>query len=162
MTRLLPFPRTSAFLLVLWLVLNQTLAPGEILLGATLAIIAPLLLGALLPVGNYPRRIWVAAELSLAVLRDIARSNVAVAGIVLGINRREPTSGFVQIPLELRDPAGLAVLATIITATPGSLWADYDSNRGVLLLHVLDLIDENAWIRTIKGRYERRLLEIFQ
>jgi multicomponent K+:H+ antiporter subunit E len=29
-------------------------------------------------------------------------------------------------------------------------------------MHILDLIDETAWIQTIKGRYERRLLEIFQ
>jgi multicomponent K+:H+ antiporter subunit E len=27
-------------------------------------------------------------------------------------------------------------------------------------MHILDLIDEETWIRTIKGRYERLLLEI--
>jgi len=32
----------------------------------------------------------------------------------------------------------------------------------MLTIHVLDLIDENAWIRTIKHRYERLLLEIFE
>ena len=32
----------------------------------------------------------------------------------------------------------------------------------VLTIHVLDLIDESEWIRTIKNRYERRLLEIFE
>jgi multicomponent K+:H+ antiporter subunit E len=26
---------------------------------------------------------------------------------------------------------------------------------------VLDLIDESEWVRTIKGRYERLLMEIF-
>ena len=30
------------------------------------------------------------------------------------------------------------------------------------MIHVLDLIDENVWIATIKGRYERLLLEIFE
>ena len=30
------------------------------------------------------------------------------------------------------------------------------------MIHVLDLIDESEWVRTIKGRYERLLLEIFE
>ena len=30
------------------------------------------------------------------------------------------------------------------------------------MIHVLDLIDEKTWIRTIKGRYERLLLDIFE
>jgi multicomponent K+:H+ antiporter subunit E len=85
-----------------------------------------------------------------------------VARIVLNPRHRGQTSGFLDIPLELRHPAGLAVLACIITATPGTAWARYDSARSVLTLHILDLIDEEAWIRTIKGRYERRLQEIFE
>ena len=30
------------------------------------------------------------------------------------------------------------------------------------MIHVLDLIDERVWIDTIKNRYERPLLEIFE
>ena len=30
------------------------------------------------------------------------------------------------------------------------------------MIHVLDLIDESEWVRTIKSRYERHLLEIFE
>ena len=67
-----------------------------------------------------------------------------------------------DIPLDLRDPYGLAVLACIITSTPGTLWVSFDAGEGMLTIHVLDLIDENDWIRTIKGRYERLLLEIFE
>ena len=63
---------------------------------------------------------------------------------------------------ELRAPYGLGLLALIVTATPGTLWVAFDPARGVLTLHVLDLIDEDAWIRTIKQRYERYLLEIFE
>jgi multicomponent K+:H+ antiporter subunit E len=53
------------------------------------------------------------------------------------------------------------VLACIITATPGTSWAGYDSSSGRLTMHILDLVAEETWIRTIKERYERRLLEIF-
>ena len=90
------------------------------------------------------------------------RSNFAVARIVLHGSRRTRTAGFLDIPLELRDPAGLALLACIITATPGTAWARHDSERGILTLHILDLIDEAGWIDIIKGRYESRLMELFE
>ena len=67
-----------------------------------------------------------------------------------------------RIPLDMRDPYGLAALACIITATPGTLWVEYDSADNTMLLHVLDLIDEEEWVRIIKDRYERRLMEIFE
>jgi multicomponent K+:H+ antiporter subunit E len=56
----------------------------------------------------------------------------------------------------------LAVLACIITSTPGTIWVDFDSAKGRLMIHVLDLVDEATWIHTIKDRYERLLLEIFE
>ena len=95
------------------------------------------------------------------VLADIVRSNIAVARIILGRAGRKRSSGFVNIPLELRDPYGLTVLACIVTSTPGTLWVDFDPSRGVLTIHVLDLVDETEWTRTIKDRYEKPLLEIF-
>lgn len=162
MTRWLPFPLLSGCLLVLWLLLNQTLSAGHVLLGCILAIAGPLAMSRLqLPRARLRRR-GAAIRLAVLVLADITRSNVAVARIILTPGRRRQTSGFMTIPLELRDPYGLAVLACIITSTPGTIWVNYDSLTSMLTIHVLDLIDERAWIRTIKHRYERLLLEIFQ
>jgi len=160
MIRLLRFPLAIGGLLLLWLVLNQSLSLGHVLLGLVVAPVGAWTLGRLqVPPGRIRRT---AAILRLAglVLVDIVRSNLAVARIVLG-RHRGMTSGFVRIPLELRHPYGLATLACIITATPGTLWVGLDEAEGTLTIHVLDLIDHDAWIRTIKGRYERSLLEIF-
>lgn len=161
MKRLLPFPLLSLALLATWLLLNQTLAAGHVLLGAVIAVGGGLALALLQPPGPMARRPAAIAALAWLVLVDIVRSNVAVARIVINPGHRRQTSGFLDIPLELRDPAGLAVLACIITATPGTAWARYDSAQSVLTMHILDLVDEDTWIRTIKDRYERRLLEIF-
>jgi multicomponent K+:H+ antiporter subunit E len=54
------------------------------------------------------------------------------------------------------------VLACIITSTPGTLWVSFDQSTGILMIHVLDLIDEREWMYTVKHRYERLLLEIFE
>jgi multicomponent K+:H+ antiporter subunit E len=53
------------------------------------------------------------------------------------------------------------VLACILTATPGTAWVEFDSKDGWLLLHVLDLIDQETWVDIVKNRYEQPLLEIF-
>ena len=161
MMRLLPYPIASASLLVLWLVLNQALSPGHVLLGGALALVGGWALAALEVPKARPRRVGAILRLAALVAADIVRSNIAVARIILGLARRRWTSGFVEIPLELRDRHALAALACIITSTPGTLWVSFDEASGTLTIHVLDLIDEAAWMRTIKGRYERLLLEIF-
>src|SRR3954468_20082280 len=104
MTRLIPFPIASACLLVLWLLLNQTLSPGHILLGGAVAVVAGWSLAALHPPTARPPRLGAIFHLAAVVLADIVRSNIAVARIILGLQPRRWTSGFVEIPLELRDP----------------------------------------------------------
>jgi len=162
MTRWLPYPYMSAALLAIWLLLNQTLSPGHLLLGAILAILAPL---AAKPLEVPPLRVrqpLKIPDLVWEVLKDIIRSNVAVTRIIVRPGEPKQTSGFVHIPLDLRNPYGLAMLAIIVTATPGTAWVNYDSRRGILLLHTLDLVDEAHWVDLIKTRYERRLMEIFE
>jgi multicomponent K+:H+ antiporter subunit E len=162
MRRRLPFPLLTAALLAMWLLLNESVAPGSLILGGVLALGASWALVALDPPPARFRRLRTALGLAWVVLVEIVRSNNAVARIILRPRARDRTSGFVRIPLDMRDPYGLAALACIITATPGTIWVEYDSADNTVLLHVLDLIDEEAWVRIIKGRYERQLMEIFE
>lgn len=149
-------------LVAMWLLLNQTLSAAQIVLGTALALALAWASRYLRPLQPRLSRPWLAAVLLVRVLRDIIRSNFNVARIVLGLVRdRKIRSGFVQIPLELSDPHGLAVLATIVTSTPGTVWVDVAPGER-LTLHVLDLRDDEEWIRWIKGRYETLLLRIFE
>jgi multicomponent K+:H+ antiporter subunit E len=162
MSRILPFPLVSLGLLVFWLLLNQALSPGHILLGGAVALAGGWGLSFLdMPQGraHHPGAVL---RLSGRVLADIFRSNIAVGRILLGFGRRQRRSGFVQIPLKLRNPYGVATLACIITSTPGTLWVSLDRATGMLMIHVLDLTDPEDWVRTVQDRYERLLLEIFE
>jgi multicomponent K+:H+ antiporter subunit E len=94
------------------------------------------------------------------VILDSLRSNVTVSTAVL--SRRALRSGFVRVPLDVRDPNALAVLAMIVTATPGTAWAELAHDRSALLLHVLSLEDGPGLVATFKQRYERPLMEIFE
>lgn len=160
MTRWLPNPALTALLLAMWLLLSQSLSPGQILLGAIAALLAARGLAALRPEPIRLMAIRPAIRLAGLVLADILRSNLAVARIVL-FGKRKTVSGFVRIPLDMTNIHGLTALACIITATPGTLWVRFDRATGWLMIHVLDLVDEDDWVRLIKDRYERLLLEIF-
>ena len=163
MKRWLSFPLFSALLLAMWLLLNGSLAPVHLLLGAALGLAGAWTLSALqVPQARVRRRAGAAALLLWLVFADIVRSNLAVGRIVLLRGTRNQTAGFLEMPLAVRHPGALAVMACIITATPGTSWARYDREANRLTIHVLDLIDEQAWIDTFKNRYERRLLEMFQ
>ena len=162
MSRLVPFPFLAFVLMALWLFLNQSLAPFDLVLGAVLGVglsRVMLLLDPNPPNIKRPRAI---VKLFFIVAYDVIRSNFAMASIILRLDRRTPTSGFVNIPLQMRNRYGLAALATIITSAPGTFWAAYDSRSGVLTIHVLDLVDESHWLKTIKWRYEGLLMEIFE
>ncbi|QMV02734.1 Na+/H+ antiporter subunit E [Devosia sp. D6-9] len=161
MKRILPYPLLSLSLLVMWLLLNQSLGLGQILLGAFIAVMAGLVTAALDPPKPKVRSYFAILKLLWVVTIDVLRSNIEVVGVILSGRSRE-TNRFIEIPLELRDRVGLTILACIITATPGSAWLNYESFRGVVLIHVLDLQDEAVWIATVKQRYEALLLEIFQ
>jgi multicomponent K+:H+ antiporter subunit E len=162
MSGILPYPLLSVALLVLWLLLNQTVSAGHVILGGVIAVLAFWTMAALRPEKPRIRRPGAALRLAGLVLVDILRSNIAVGRII--VRSREPgvNAGFMTIPLDLRSRNGLAVLAIIITSTPGTTWVSHDAAKGTLLLHVLDLVDETVWIRTIKCRYEWLLMEIFE
>lgn len=161
MKRWLPFPLFSLALLGTWLLASQSVSPGNLVLGAVVAIVTALTLNALELPRAVIRHPGTALKLLVNVLIEIGRSNYSVARIVLGAGGRERRSGFASIPLETRNPYSLAILACIITSTPGTVWVEYDSARNTMLLHVLDLIDEHEWAAIVKQRYEKPLMEIF-
>lgn len=162
MKRLFPAPWLSLALWVLWLVLNLSVSPGNLLLGALLGFLAPLLMAPLRPLPIRIRRPGVIIRLFFLVGRDVIISNLQVAWGVLVCGSRPPRSRFVKIPLDLRDPNGLAVLSMITSVTPGTVWSELALDRSILLLHVFDLDDAAQFIQHFKHAYERPLMEIFE
>ena len=160
MKRLLPHPILAGFLLLLWLVLQQSAGLGHILLGGIIAIAVSLAANAVIPERVIIRRPLKFIQLMVVAGLDIIRSNLAVMSVLFH-PRPNPTAGFVQMDLTLKNPFALAILACILTATPGSAWLEYDRARSTVLIHVFDLVDEKEWIETVKRRYETLLLEIF-
>ncbi len=160
MRALLPQPLLSLTLVVVWLLLVNQFSLGQLLLGLLLGLLIPWLTAPLRGEPSRLRRPWKLPGFLLLLLGDILKANLQVALRILGpTSRLQPA--FVEIPLQLRDPLGLTILASVICLTPGTVSADLSDDRSSLLVHGLDVPDSAALVAEIKQRYEAPLLEMF-
>lgn len=160
--KIFPAPLTSASVLAIWILLARSSSPGQILLGLVLAVVVPLLTRKLRPTRVRVRRPLVVVRYILIVGYDVLMSNLEVAWGVLRWRWRQPNYKFVVIPLELRDPVGLAALAMVTTVVPGTVWSELALDRSAVMLHVWDVDEDEAFIARYKARYEKPLREIFE
>ena len=159
--RWLSQPRLTLVLVLVWLLLNNSLGPGHILLG--------LLLGWLIPL--FTRRFWpetlqFLAPLTLlrfvgVVLWGILVANLTVARLILG-QTRKLRPAFFEVPLDLKGEIGISLLANTISLTPGTVSLELSSDHSSLQVHALDAPDPDALVQEIKERYEAPLKKVFE
>ena len=160
--RLLPSPLLTLSLAALWLLLNGAISTGQVLLALLLGVVVPLAVRSLRPT---PVRVRLPGALLLLVGRvafDVLESNWRVLRGTLAPSSSAPAGGFITVPLALRDPNGLAVLAAIMCALPGTIWSEMALDGSELRVHLFELGDPQAEVAIIKSRYERLLMEIFE
>ena len=153
-------PWLSVLLAASWLLLQHTLAPFHLISAVLIGLLVPRLLHNFLP-ATKPMRFVPAMRLMLVVLWDIVMSNITVARLVLGPMSR-PQPAWVTVPLALSHPTAIALLASIITTTPGTVSCLIDEERKHILVHALDCSDPAQMAADIKARYEILLLAIFE
>jgi len=160
--KILPHPWLTLLLVVVWQMMMNSLSLGNIVLGLILGLAIPIITAPYWP--NRPRlaNLPMIVEYMLVVLWDIVVANVVVAKIVLFKRNSEMKPNWVSIPLDIRTPEAITVLAGTITMTPGTVSADVSACGRSLLVHCLDAPDPDAVRAEIKDRYERRLKEIFE
>ena len=97
MKRLFPAPWLSLALWALWLLLNLSLSAGNLLLGAALGFLGPLMMAPLRPLPIRIRRPGVIIKLFFLVGRDVILSNLAVAwGVLSELLRAQSFAAFAQ------------------------------------------------------------------
>ena len=160
--RLFPHPYLTLTLIVLWFLLVNHWKLGSLVMAAILGTAIPLLTS-----GWWPDRPRIKHPFALAaygglVLWDVIVANFQVARIVLFMPRDRIRSAWITVPLDLRAPEAITLLAGTITMTPGTLTADISACGGALLVHALHAPDPAAMKDEIKSRYEARLKRIFE
>ncbi|MBK5932836.1 multisubunit potassium/proton antiporter PhaE subunit [Rhodovulum imhoffii] len=160
--RLLPHPYLTLLLVIVWQMLVNDVSPGSLTLGLILGLIIPIITAPYWPNRPALRNLPMLASYCLIVLWDIVVANVTVARIILFKRNEDMHPNWVAIPLDLRTPEAITMLAGTITMTPGTVSADLSADGRSLLVHCLDAPDPDAVRAEIKHRYERRLKEIFE
>jgi multicomponent K+:H+ antiporter subunit E len=160
--RLFPHPLLTAWIVVVWMLLNNDLAVGHLILGLLLGVFIPLGTSAYWPGRPHVRAPLMMMEFALVVLRDIVVSNVQVAYLILFRGSDSLRSRFITLPLDLKTPEAITVLAGTSTMTPGTVSADISADGRSLLVHCLETDSPDDVIAQIKERYERRLKRIFE
>ncbi|MGN2392023.1 Na+/H+ antiporter subunit E [Pelomicrobium sp. G1] len=161
LSRLLPHPLLSLAVALVWLLLANSVAPAHLLLAALLGIAIPRLTAGLFPERLQSIHLGMALKLFLHFLWDIVMANVAMARIILAPELRVKPS-FLALPLSLTNPYAIAVLAGMITMTPGTVSVDLSPDGRTLWIHALNVEDPEGAVAEIKRRYEEPLKELFE
>lgn len=158
---LLPHPFLTLLLAVVWTLLQNEVSAGMVVFGVILGVIIPWGTSAWWPDTPTGFRLGKMISYSIIVIWDILVANVQVAWIVLSVPNAKLKPAWIVVPLELRQPEAITVLAGTITLTPGTVSADLSDEGHSLLVHVLHTDNADAVRDEIKARYEARLREIF-
>jgi len=159
---LLPHPFLTLLLTIVWVLLQNQVSAGMVVFGLILGIIIPRGTSVWWPDTPKGFKLGKMASYSLMVMWDIIVANIQVAWIVISVPNAKLKPAWIVIPLQLRQPEAITLLAGTITLTPGTVSADLSDEGHSLLVHVLHTHDPDAVAKDIKTRYELRLKEIFQ
>ena len=159
--KIFPHPYLTILLIIIWMLLVNQLKLGSFIFAIFLATIIPIFTAPYWPDRPILRNPMAMLGYLAVVLYDIIKSNFIVAGIVLFKPNSQLKTAWVTVPLDLRTPEAITVLAGTITMTPGTVTADMSGCGRALLVHCLHAPDPDAVRDEIKTRYERRLMEIF-
>jgi multicomponent Na+:H+ antiporter subunit E len=110
---------------------------------------------------HYFRRVGQGLRFTGFFLRELA---VATARISYDVLTPTPymKPAVIGIPLDVETDAEIALLAIVVTLTPGSLALDVSSDRKTLYVHAMYVTDPEALRRDIKRGFERRILELLR
>ena len=109
---------------------------------------------------SFLRRVAAFVPFSSAVFWQVVAGTWEVTLVTLHL-RPLKSPGIVEVPIANRTPTGVAVWAVITGLAPGTFFVDVDRERGVVLIHVIDAGDPEAFSREQEDFYRRYQRGVF-
>lgn len=159
--RWLPHPLLTLALILLWMLLLNTFTMGGLVMAIVLGLVIPIITSHFWPERPPIRAYGKALSFLLLVAWDVIVANIHVARLILFRRAGNLRTRWVTVPITLKSPEGITVLAGTITMTPGTVSSDLSADGCSLLVHCLDAPDIEQAVLRMKNRYEARLKEIF-
>lgn len=151
----------NVFLAILWAALVGQLTPFQLAVGFLLG---AMILAFVQREDGAPRYFITlrrAVGLALFFIWELLLSNLRVAyDVVTPHHHMRP--GIIAVPLDAKTDAEIALLANLVTLTPGTLSLDVSPDRRFLYVHSMYIDGVEATRRRIKDGFERRVLEVLR
>ena len=151
----------NIFLALVWTFLQGELRGGNFAVGLVLGYLIIAISERALGQGAYVRKISQIVRFFGFVVWDIFTASLSLAWLIVQPNPRL-RPGVVAVPLDADSDVEIATLANLITLSPGTLTLDISDDRSTLFVHTMVLEDPEAFRRSIKDGYERRVIEVMR
>jgi len=159
--KIIPHPILSLVLFLMWIILNNSINPPDLILGIILALSIPQI------TTNFwsrklanPQNILQVFAFMLIMAGDIIIANIRVSILILGRNSKLKPM-FFTVPLTAENPYAISLLANCITLTPGTLSCKISLDNQKIFVHGLNVDDVEDVVAKIKSRYEQRIIKMF-
>ncbi|MFC3075818.1 Na+/H+ antiporter subunit E [Shinella pollutisoli] len=152
-----------AVLALAWAAVTGSFAWPNLVLGLAVAALALFFVRGHARAGARPAAVRPGRLLSLLALfvKELALSAWRVA-VLVARPRMVLRPGIFAFPLTVTSDFEIALLANLITLTPGTLSVDVSEDRRVLYVHALDCSDPAGARRGIAEGFERKIMEAFR
>jgi multicomponent Na+:H+ antiporter subunit E len=151
----------NLMLMALWVASTGIFTYSNGLLGFAVGFLTLWWLQSLVGPSTYFRKLPLAFWFGVLFLWDVFKANLRVAwDVVTPKTLRKP--GIVAVPLDTKTDLEIAVLANMITLTPGSLCLEVSEDRRHLYVHEMFVEDPDQVRRQIKQRFEHWVLTLLR
>ena len=97
----------------------------------------------------------------LFYIYEIVVSAIRIAWDVVTVDSLSKP-GIFKLPLSARTDSEIAIVANLITFSPGTMVIGIDKDRKFMLIHSMFLEDEQQAVDDIKTNLEKRVLEVLR
>lgn len=112
-------------------------------------------------IAKLPRRITAAFTFLFFYCFSLLKTGFIIAWDILTV-KDYSKPGFIHVPLEAKTDIEIALIANLITFSPGTMVMAISEDKKFMTVHVMFLESTEAAIQEIKHDLERRVLEVLR
>ena len=152
---------TNLLLAIIWAAMTGSVTLANLVAGYGFGYLVLFALRSFYQPTGYFKKLPQALLFVLYFLKEMLVSSVRVAfDVITPTHRSRP--GIIAIPLAVRSPMEITVLANMITLTPGTLSLDLSDDQRTLYIHAMFADDPDRIRHEIKHGLEAKILELLR
>jgi multicomponent Na+:H+ antiporter subunit E len=152
---------TNLILAIIWVMATGTLTEENFIFGFFISFVILWIITFKKEERKYFNVIPKLIGFSIFLVWEIIIANFqSMKELFLPKSKLEPA--IVKFPLDAKSDLEISFLANIVSITPGTLIMDVSDDKKVIYIHVMNMTDKEEFIKEIKHKFEKPLLELMR